>query len=163
MDDRYDGTEQAVAFADLRSVQASPTAIVPPALKEPVSPIVDETTGDVVGFRSPGTVWRVYDIEGRFVTMGELPLEASMQLACSLMKISVFAAVRCEIDDAYPEVAAVLTYPEIAKPRTMFEAADRMRSVGRDRRVFHGPNFILHHKSSRCRGSVMILTKIGLS
>jgi hypothetical protein len=43
--------------------------------KEKVIPIFDPDTGIVIGYRSLGTVWNVYDLEGNFITTEELALE----------------------------------------------------------------------------------------
>jgi hypothetical protein len=77
----YSGDEIAI---DFKNVSASPDPNVNFSInlgakfREEVTPIFDPEIGIVIGYRGRGTVWNVYDLEGNFVTMEELPLETPL-------------------------------------------------------------------------------------
>jgi hypothetical protein len=73
----YGENDAAVDLKEIPVVEDAETsfAVRTPKFREEVLPIFDPASGMVIGYRTRGTVWRVYDVEGNFVTMDELPLE----------------------------------------------------------------------------------------
>lgn len=77
----YSGAEASIDFKDISCISdPNETFEIRRAIKfrEPVTPIFDPQSGIVVGYKGRGTVWNVYDIEGNFVTMEELPVESPL-------------------------------------------------------------------------------------
>ena len=77
MPELYTGDETAIELEPLPVVEDPDVAfgVLRPDFKEPVKPIFDPDIGMIIGYRTYGTVWKVYDIQGNYVTMEELPLE----------------------------------------------------------------------------------------
>ena len=77
----YSGTEASLDFKDISCIsEPNETFEIRRDVKfrEPVTPVFDPQYGIVVGYKGRGTVWNVYDIEGNFLTMEELPLESPL-------------------------------------------------------------------------------------
>jgi hypothetical protein len=78
---RYNGTERGISLApEQRTRSAFAYDLRPPEIPSGAQPIVDEGSGDCVGYAWEGAkgVWHIFDVTGQRVWIEEAPLESPL-------------------------------------------------------------------------------------